>query len=104
MFYLFHSISQPENLKKLIGYLTYDPKPSDSNKVKYAYPYLASEILSESDEKIIDSIINSDALDMLFEFIERDRPIQHLYAHHVCRLFHALLTQKGQNVYSVFIF
>ncbi|KAH7827412.1 putative serine/threonine-protein phosphatase 6 regulatory subunit 3 [Monocercomonoides exilis] len=91
-------LTLPEVSLQLLHYMVDEAKNAKDDNERYKYPYLASEILAEDQASLRKALMSQQCLDLIFSFLEREEPIQPLYAHHVCRVFHNLLCQFGTTL------
>lgn len=93
---LIEYFSKPDVIKKLLSYLVNLEKNTDVRQYKYSF--LAADLLSEDIAVVRDVLLQPDNINILFDAILQSPSIEAPYAHHICRLFHSLLTQCGKEV------
>lgn len=83
----------------MVMYLVSDQPPNAGDSIKYRYPFIASEVLSDESTQIRNVLMTEQCMNLLFNFIEKPGHIPSLYAHHICRVFHSLFCHNGEKVY-----
>jgi hypothetical protein len=105
------SFSSQEVLTELLGILV-NPSTSEDEKYKYKLPFIVSEILSEDVAEMRDALLRlfflnfwvsyfcavDVNLDVLFSSISLKKSVEAPYAHHLCRVYHSLLTLASKEV------
>jgi len=88
-------LTEPETLKKLLTYITIEPKEEDDPKRKFKYPFLACEILASEVWAICDAMYQDHSLlNVLYGYFEKDPPLNPLLSSYSSRVAGILLQKK----------
>jgi len=88
-------LTEPETLKKLLTYITVEPKEEDDAKRKFKYPFLACEILASEVWAICDAMYQDHGLlNILYGYFEKDPPLNPLLSSYSSRVAGVLLQKK----------
>ncbi|KAB7499068.1 Serine/threonine-protein phosphatase 6 regulatory subunit 3 [Armadillidium nasatum] len=95
-------LTQPETLEALVSYVVTDPSPDRELKVRFKYANLASELLTSDVPAIVEKVASSsNLLQMLYQFLEKEKPLNPLLASFVSKVFGMLVQRRSeQNWYS----
>eukprot|EP01099_Mayorella_cantabrigiensis_P008889 TRINITY_DN89_c0_g3_i2.p1 TRINITY_DN89_c0_g3~~TRINITY_DN89_c0_g3_i2.p1 ORF type:complete len:321 (+),score=81.64 TRINITY_DN89_c0_g3_i2:163-1125(+) len=89
---------KPEELDKLVTYVTTEPEETADSKRKFKYPFLACEILCSEVWSICEAFYeNENLLEKLYGFLDKDPPLNPLLASYVSRVAGVLLQKKVQK-------
>lgn len=113
------SISTPERIEVLINYVVQDAEEGSDENVKYLYPYKASEVraasiawrcdlfdclqvLSSDVAPIYDCMFeNEHLLNLLFQFLERDPPLDPLLAGYFGKIVSTFVSRRPYETLTI---
>jgi len=108
---LINFLSKPENLKKLVSYISEEPQfasdqPPDLKR-QFKFPFVASEILSIEVRSIYDNILeysdeansnNNTILDAIFAYFTKEEPLNTTLSSYVSKLAGVLLKYNPPKI------
>ncbi|EKX54521.1 hypothetical protein GUITHDRAFT_99998 [Guillardia theta CCMP2712] len=99
---LIEFISTPERIEVLINYVVQDAEEGSDENVKYLYPYKASEVLSSDVAPIYDCMFeNEHLLNLLFQFLERDPPLDPLLAGYFGKIVSTFVSRRPYETLTI---
>lgn len=95
-------LALPEQVDALLNYVVREVPPESDDKTKFIYPYKASEVLSADLAAVVDCIFqNENLLDKLFDFLQKDPPLNPLLAGYFGKVVTTILARRPEQTLQV---
>eukprot|EP00288_Rhodomonas_lens_P007255 CAMPEP_0177725400 /NCGR_PEP_ID=MMETSP0484_2-20121128/19230_1 /TAXON_ID=354590 /ORGANISM="Rhodomonas lens, Strain RHODO" /LENGTH=674 /DNA_ID=CAMNT_0019237909 /DNA_START=137 /DNA_END=2158 /DNA_ORIENTATION=- len=96
-------LSVPEKIDEMLNYVVNEPPEDADDKIRYLYPYKASEVLSADLGPVYDSLFASETLtNKLFSFLDKEAgELNVMAAGLLCKVLTALLASRPQQTLTL---
>ncbi|CAG5120318.1 unnamed protein product [Candidula unifasciata] len=94
-------IVQSENMKELMKMITVEPPDDVDEKLRFKYPNTACELLTSDVAQINDRLAgDAELINMLYGFLEGDKPLNPLLASFFSKVMGLLITRKSEMIFE----
>jgi len=96
-------LTQPETLRKLVGYVTEMPSTADTEARRFKYPFVSSEVLSCDMAAVRDALFSDPSLlKQLLALLQQPPPLAPVLAGYVCKVVVSLQKQGPESFTAFF--
>lgn len=92
---------QPENMEQMVKFITVEPPDDVDEKLRFKYPNTACELLTSDVTQINDKLAgDNDLVNMLYSFLEGEKPLNPLLASFFSKVMGLLITRKSEMIFE----